>query len=378
MAELYIGMISGTSMDAADAVLADFSGASPRMLASHSQPIPDALHQRLVALHDGPPPTLAEVMALDVEMGRLFAAAANTLLALTGRPAESIRAIGSHGQTVYHSPAGDTPTTVQIGDPNVIAEVTGIATVADLRRRDMAAGGEGAPLAPAFHRAFFRAAGEDRVVLNLGGIANVTLLPGAEGSVSGFDTGPANTLMDAWSRRHLGTPLDEHGRWAAAGKVHRALLDALRDDPYFGRPPPKSTGREHFNLQWLDRALSGITPTPDVRDVQATLCELSVATIADAITSAFPSCGRVLACGGGVHNATLMQGLRTRLAPRTVDTTAAYGLDPRWVEATAFAWLAKQTMEGTPVDLRAITGSRHPVVLGGVYAGGGSQISDVR
>lgn len=366
MAELFIGMISGTSMDAVDAALIDFT-AAPRVLSSHSQPIPDALRKRLIALHDAGTPAITEVMALDVEMGRLFAAAANTLVGNAAQPREGIRAIGSHGQTAYHAPWGETPTSVQIGDPNIIAELTGITTVADFRRRDMAAGGQGAPLAPAFHNAFFRSADEDRVVLNLGGIANVTPLPAGPAPASGFDTGPANTLMDAWSRRHLDRPLDEGGHWAAGGHVQTALLEALLRDPYFRQPPPKSTGREYFNLQWLDRLLDGVSPAPSPQDVQATLCEFSAITIADAILASFPSCARVLACGGGVHNTALMQGLRMRLAPRAVDTTAACGLDPKWVETAAFAWLAKQTMEGKAVDLRAITGSRHPVVLGGVY-----------
>lgn len=366
MAELFIGMISGTSMDAVDAALIDFEPA-PRLVSSHSQTIPDGLRQRLIALHDDTPPALTEVMALDVEMGRLFAATADALLGGAAQPRQAVRAIGSHGQTVYHAPAGATPTSLQIGDPNLIAELTGITTVADFRRRDMAAGGQGAPLAPAFHNAFFRDAGEDRVVLNLGGIANITPLPAGDGPASGFDTGPANTLMDAWSRRHLQQPRDDGGRWAAGGKVHPTLLQAMMADPYFQQPPPKSTGRDYFNLHWLDGILGGISPAPPPRDVQATLCELSATTIAAAIQTAFPACSRVLACGGGVHNTALMQRLGALLAPRALDTTAEHGLDPKWVEAAAFAWLAKQTVEGRAVDLRAITGSRHPVVLGGIY-----------
>lgn len=366
MAELFIGMISGTSMDAVDAALVDFNPA-PRVLSSHSQLIPGILRERLIALHDGAAPTVAEVLALDVELGRLFAAAADALLTTAAYPREAVRAIGSHGQTVYHAPGGDTPTSLQIADPNLIAELTGITTVADFRRRDIAAGGQGAPLAPAFHNAFFRAADEDRAVLNLGGIANVTPLPAGPAPASGFDTGPANTLMDAWSRRHLGLPRDENGRWAAGGSVRGDLLEAMLRDAYFHQPPPKSTGREYFNLGWLDGILDGISPAPPPQDVQATLCELSAVTITEAIRADFPACTRVLACGGGVHNAALMQRLHALLAPRVLDTTAEYGLDPKWVEATAFAWLAKQTVEGKAVDLRAITGSRHPVVLGGIY-----------
>ena len=366
MAQCFIGMISGTSMDAVDAALIEFTPA-PRVVSSHSQPIPGTLRDRLIALHDGTPPAVTEVMALDVEMGRLFAAAANVLIIDSGHPRENIRAIGSHGQTVHHAPLGETPYSLQIGDPNIIAELTAITTVADFRRRDMAAGGQGAPLAPAFHNAFLRAPDEDRAVLNLGGIANVTPLPAGSAAASGFDTGPANTLMDAWSRRHLNLPRDEGGRWAAGGSVRGDLLDTMLRDPYFQQPPPKSTGREYFNLLWIDRILRDISPAPDPQDVQATLCDLSAATVAGAIHTYFPACTRILACGGGVHNAALMERLAARLAPRPLDTTAAYGLDPKWVEAAAFAWLAKQTMEGKTVDLRAITGSRHPVVLGGIY-----------
>ncbi len=366
MGERFIGMISGTSMDAVDAALIDFT-TTPRVLSAHSQAIPDALRERLIALHEGTPPAVTEVMALDVEMGRLFAAAANTLIVASGHPREDIRAIGSHGQTVRHAPDGETPYSLQIADPNIIAELTGITTVADFRRRDMAAGGQGAPLAPAFHNACLRAVDQDRAVLNLGGIANITPLPAGSAPASGFDTGPANTLMDAWSRRHLKLPRDEGGRWASGGRVHPELLEAMLRDAYFQQSPPKSTGREYFNLHWLDRVLAGVSNAPDPQDVQATLCELSAASIAAAIQAYFPACNHVLACGGGVYNMALMQRLGARLAPRILDTTAAYGLDPRWVEAAAFAWLAKQTVEAKTVDLRAITGSRHPVVLGGIY-----------
>lgn len=380
MAELFIGVMSGTSMDAVDAVLVDFDG-PPRTVARTSRPFPPDLHARLTTLVDGGAAPIAEVMELDVEVGRLFARAANAVIEQARVARRDIRAIGSHGQTVWHHPRGDTPFTAQFGDPNVIAEVTGLTTVADFRRRDVAAGGEGAPLAAAFHRVLFRSPDEDRVILNIGGIANATFLPRVSGAAAtGFDTGPGNTLMDAWVCRHLGQRMDEDGRWAAGGRVLPDLLSALLADPYFHEPPPKSTGREYFNLAWLNRALQTLSPAPDTRNVQATLCELSAATIADGVRTFVPSCQRVLACGGGTRNGALMGRLRALLGGACpVQTTRDYGIEPEWVEAVTFAWLAKQTLECRAVDLRSITGSRHPVVLGGIYQSGGRyQTSDFR
>jgi anhydro-N-acetylmuramic acid kinase len=300
---------------------------------------------------------------LDVEAGECFARCANALLVEAGIAAADVAAIGSHGQTVCHRPRGKHPFTLQIGDPSVIAERTGITTVADFRRADVAAGGQGAPLLPALHAALFTDRGISRAVLNLGGIANLTLLqPGR--AVIGFDTGPANCLLDAWSARHLGAARDEGGAWAASGHVDGALLARWLTDPYFALAPPKSTGREVFNLDWLDARLPpGIAPV----DVQATLLAFSARSIAAALRAHAADVGEVYACGGGVHNAALMDDLRQALPGVRVATTAALGLDPDFVEAVGFAWLARARLRGEPGNLPSVTGARGPRLLGGIY-----------
>ncbi|HKJ77577.1 MAG TPA: anhydro-N-acetylmuramic acid kinase [Gammaproteobacteria bacterium] len=370
MSPRFVGLLSGTSMDAVDAALVEFDGDAPRLLAHHDLPYPDDLRQELAALArpgaaDGD--ALDRLGTADIALGRWFARAVAELLADAGVPADSVTAIGSHGQTVRHRPEGPHPFSLQIGDPNVIAQATGITTVADFRRRDLAAGGQGAPLAPAFHAAVFRHAGEDRAVLNLGGIANLTTLPaGPDGPVLGFDTGPANTLLDAWAQRHLGRPRDDAGAWGASGTVDPTLLARLRGDGYFSRRAPKSTGPEHFHLDWLTERLAG-SEAP--ADVQATLQALTATTVADALQDALPGAKRLLVCGGGVHNDAVMARLAEAGAPVAVESTAAYGVDPDWVEAAAFAWLARATLAGRPGNLPAVTGAAAPVVLGGVYPG---------
>lgn len=367
MAEaLYLGLISGTSADGIDAALLSF-GAEPRILGAHTYPYPEALRVRILALARASAQiALDDYGALDVEIGEAFAAAALALLDTAGIEPAAVRAIGSHGQTICHRPAAPHPFTLQIGDPTVIAERTGIVTIADFRRGDVAAGGQGAPLAPAFHAAAF-AARAPCAVLNLGGIANVTLI-GADGSVRGFDTGPANCLMDAWAARHLGQARDTGGLWAAGGTVDRALLSRLLEDPYFALPAPKSTGREYFNLDWLDTQLPG---THDARDVQATLLALSVRSIADALGRTGADLREVLACGGGVHNRSLMDALGVALAPARVHSTAAAGVDPDFVEAATFAWLAHERLEGRPGNLPAVTGARGTRLLGAIHDGRG-------
>lgn len=365
MAELYLGLISGTSVDAIDAALVRFDPA-PRVLAAATSAYPAALRARVLDLSQRRDPVaLADYAMLDVELGRAFAAAANALLGRAGVERASVRAIGSHGQTLLHAPRGAVPYTLQAGDPNVIAEATGITTVADFRRRDVAAGGEGAPLMPAFHAAFLSSARETRVALNLGGIANITTLSAA--GASGFDTGPANALLDAWSHRHRGDPHDAHGAWARAGRVDAELLARCLEDPYFALPPPKSTGRDHFNLDWLERrggaALARLAPA----DVQATLAELTATSVADAVRAAAPDAARVVACGGGVHNAHLMERLAAALAPVPLETTDDHGVPADFVEAIGFAWLAKQTLAGAPGNLPSVTGARGPRVLGGIF-----------
>lgn len=365
MPDLYIGLMSGTSMDAVDAVLADFSSDPPKLLHTHSQPIPAELRDALLSLSTaGGINELERTLQLNIRLGRRFATATQDLLSKSGVMAQHIRAIGCHGQTLRHQPAGPEPYSLQIGHPALIAECTGITTVADFRSRDIAAGGQGAPLVPAFHAAVFRSAHTDRVIVNIGGIANITILPHGHSPVSGFDTGPGNILMDAWAWQQWGERLDQDGQRAAQGSVHQGLLATLLSDPYFALPPPKSTGREYFNPDWLAHKLSR-HDSLSAEDIQATLSALTATSIAQAIACYAPQTQEVLVCGGGVHNMTLLAGLRAQLI--NVESTAVHGFEPGWVEALAFAWLAKQTLEAKPGNLPSVTGARHAVILGGIY-----------
>lgn len=359
---LYLGLISGTSADGIDAALVRFA---PRLevLAARTFAYPDGLRARVLALaRNRAEVTLDSLGHLDVEIGERFAAAASALLHGAGAPPGDVQAIGSHGQTVCHRPDGPQPFSLQLGDPNVIAERTGIVTVADFRRADLAAGGQGAPLLPALHAAVLADTATPRAILNLGGIANLTLLvPGKP--VIGFDTGPANCLMDAWSLRQRGMPRDEGGAWAASGHVNAALLERWLADPYFAAPPPKSTGREVFNLDWLDAHLpQPIAPA----DVQATLLQLTARSVADALRPY--AVHELYACGGGVHNDALMDALGAALPDTKTATTTALGLDPDFVEAVGFAWLARARLQGAPGNLPSVTGARGPRMLGAVYA----------
>lgn len=361
----YLGLISGTSADSIDAVLVSFSRGVPQLLASHAHPWPAALRERMLALaQDEATIDLDAFGRLDVEIGHGFADAALHLLEQSGAPARTVRAIGSHGQTLRHRPLGRHPFTLQLGDPSVIAERCGIEVVADFRRADIAAGGQGAPLLPALHAMLLARPGHVRVILNLGGIANITVL-GADGSVQGFDTGPANGLLDAWCLRQRHEPFDRDGAYAASGRVDATLLAALLADPYFALPPPKSTGREHFHLGWL--ATHPRLAALDPADVQATLLELTARSVATAIAQSAPAAEEVLACGGGVHNGALMRRLGELLAPSVLLSTSRYGIDPDFLEATAFAWLARQRLLGLPGNLPAVTGARGPRVLGAIY-----------
>lgn len=369
MTELYIGLMSGTSMDAVDAALVDLSG-RPRLLASASIPYPAALRRRLVELAQGTYGELAKLAHLDAELGRLFAQAATAAMERGGVRPRQVLAIGSHGQTVRHYPDPEAPSSLQIADPNLIATLTGVTTVADLRRRDMSVGGQGAPLAPAFHELLFRVRGRDRVVLNVGGIANVTVLPGdVVLPVTGFDTGPGNALMDRWVERHLKQAMDVDGRWAASGRVDERLLERLLRDPYFSLPPPKSTGTSYFSLQWLDRHLAREDRRLLRKNVQTTLCELTARSIADAVARHAPAAAEVLVCGGGAHNLALMFRLQVLLGEIPVKSTEDFGIAPGWIEAMTFAWLAQQTLSGRPGNLPSVTGARQAVVLGGIYPG---------
>ena len=358
---LYVGLMSGTSADAIDAALCRFDP-RPTLLHAHAHPWPTALRQRLLAVAQGETGIDLDALGrLDTALGAVFADAVQALLRDADVDAATVRAVGSHGQTLRHRPHGDAPFTLQLGNPWVIAERCGIDTVADFRRADVAAGGQGAPLMPAFHAAVLAAPGHVRAVLNLGGIANLTVLA-ADGTVSGFDTGPANGLMDAWCERHLGRPMDADGAFAARGRPDPALLDALLSDPYFAAVPPKSTGREHFRLAWLD-AQPRVRALP-AQDVQATLLALTVRSIADAVAQHANAAEDILVCGGGVHNGALMRALAEVLAPRRVARTDTLGVDADYLEAMGFAWLARQHLLGLPGNLAAVTGARGPRVLG--------------
>lgn len=372
---LYLGLMSGTSADGIDAALVDFADAArPRLLHGLTFPWPADLQRQLVALGQSDAPlTLDGFGALDARVGACFAEAARTALEDSGIAATRVAAIGSHGQTLRHRPHGcpahgGPPFTLQLGDPSLLAERTGIAVVADFRSRDVAAGGQGAPLLPALHAALLCSDTEDRAVLNLGGIANLTLLPRGAGAnptlVRGFDTGPANALMDAWCQRHTGQPFDREGAFATSGRVDRPLLERLLDEPYFALPAPKSTGRDQFHLDWVQARLAG---TESAADVQATLLALTTRTVADALGAAHPAATRVIACGGGVHNPALMAALAAALPGCVVESSAAHGLDPDFVEAIGFAWLARQTALGLPGNLPSVTGAAGPRILGAIY-----------
>ena len=369
MTDLYIGLMSGTSMDGIDAAVVDFSSEHPHVLATHNEPYPEAVNRQLVAALDLPDPRKTNLAELDHAVGESFARATNRLLDIAGIDPARVQAIGSHGQTIRHEPNTEMPYSLQIGNPDVITTNTGIDVVADFRSADIKAGGQGAPLVPAFHKASFATETENRVVVNIGGIANITVLPCDPAiAVTGFDTGPGNTLMDGWAQQQLNTVMDAGGNWAASGACDQQLLGKLLADPYFSLAPPKSTGREYFNLDWL----SEYFPADNIaaQDIQATLCRLTTRTIVDAIKQYAPDTARLLVCGGGIHNNCLMQQLRTDLAETRVESTAQYGIDPDWVEAAAFAWLAKQNLQARPGNLPEVTGANRPVILGKLFKAG--------
>lgn len=359
MSELFIGLMSGTSVDGIDAALVDFSGSQPKLVASLYNSFSPAMRQTILSLCQPGQDEINRLGDLDVLLGKTFADIVNTLLEKQKIKPQQVRAIGSHGQTIRHHPQRQF--TLQVGDPNIITAETGITTVADFRRRDIAHGGQGAPLVPAFHQHVFGSSTHNRVVVNIGGIANVTLLPAKTKTILGFDTGPGNTLLDAWAETHLQKRCDEKGAWAAEGQVDTNLLEKLLSDHYFKLAAPKSTGREYFNLKWLRKYLPKNIAAVDV---QATLTALTAHSIVNAIHQQLPD-SEILVCGGGVHNDFLMQQL-SQLAPN-VASTQKFGLDPDLIEAMAFAWLAKQTIEGKAGNVTAVTGAQRATVLGGIY-----------
>ncbi|GKW49348.1 anhydro-N-acetylmuramic acid kinase [Halomonas sp. NCCP-2165] len=372
---LYIGLMSGTSLDAIDAALVDCCAPTPRLLATRAVTMPEALRDLLLRLCHAEGASFRELAEAEEAFCQSQARAVHELLAASGTAAADVAAIGSHGQTIEHAPeghAGGASYTLQLDNPSRLAELTGLEVVADFRRRDLAAGGQAAPLAPAFHQALFRHPEEWRLVLNLGGYANLTLLPPLDhpADVLGFDSGPANALLDGWYQRHQGGRFDADGAWAAGGRVDAALLTRLLADDYFRRPPPKSTGREYFHLTWLERHLDG---DESPRDVQATLAELTAASVALAVEQlserlpeARPT--RLLPCGGGAHNPHLLNRLQARLRGLALTPTAELGWPADWLEAGAFAWLAHRRLSGLPGNLPSVTGARGPRILGGVYA----------
>ncbi|MDH3758568.1 MAG: anhydro-N-acetylmuramic acid kinase [Gammaproteobacteria bacterium] len=365
MPDHYIGLISGTSMDGVDAALMQFGDHSVDIVSAGTSPYPEALREKLMGAARAPDTCTADVIgALDHWVGECFRDAALRLLQAAGVEPGEVRAIGSHGQTIRHRPDEDRPFTLQIGNADVIAKGTGIDCVANFRGADLALGGQGAPLVPPFHEWLFRSADVDRCALNIGGIANITVLPAAPGPIRGFDTGPGNTLMDAWIRRHRAIDFDDGGRWAASGTTIPALLETMLADPYFAKSPPKSTGFEYFNEVWLSRL---IQEDADPADVQATLADLAATTIADAIGLHAPQTRELLICGGGVHNQDLIRRLEERLAQVNLASTAEFGLDPDHVEAAAFAWLAMRTMNGEPGNAPEVTGASRKTVLGALH-----------
>lgn len=362
---LYIGLMSGTSVDGVDGVLARLAdGQPPQVLASASLPMPENLRRELLALNAQGDDELARAALAANALVRVYAQAVAALLKDAGLPAGDVSAIGAHGQTVRHRP--DSGYTLQLNAPALLAELTGVDVVADFRSRDVAAGGQGAPLVPPFHAAIFGAQ-HGRAVLNLGGIANVTLLaPGQP--ARGFDTGPANVLLDGWCQRHLGLPYDADGRWAATGQVLAPLLEQLiASEPWFGLPPPKSTGRDLFNMQWLDCRLATFDgPKPAPQDVQATLQRLTARTVANAIDAAAAATQEVFVCGGGAYNGGLMRELAYCLQ-RPVQPTDTLGVPAQQVEALAFAWLAQAFVTRKPAGLPSVTGARGARILGALY-----------
>jgi len=369
--ELVIGMLSGTSRDGVDAVLVNFSAGAMEILHALCAPYPVAIKRTLdQLLASGAPPAAGVAQVLDENLAYFFARTAQNLVREAGLEMRDIRVIGSHGQNVWHQPRGQVPVTMQLGRGDLIARNTGVTVVNNFRKADLEAGGEGAPLAPLLHQRLFHSEAENRAVLNLGGIANLTLLP-AKGGVSGYDCGPGVCLLDGWISRQLHKDYDDGGRWAASGTVNDELLARMLADPYFRLPPPKSTGLEYFGMAWLEQMLDRSNPA--AADVQATLAELSAQCVFGSLAEAgLPQ--RLLVCGGGVHNMDLVGRIRAALPAVIVESTAGHGADPDWVEGLLFAWLAHERMNGIEQDTSPITGAGRPVLLGDIHEPPGARI----
>jgi len=365
--EIYIGLMSGTSLDGVDVAIVDFGDFPPRLLHCSTTPYAESMRQRLRSLCQSETTTLDNLYGLDAELGDLYAESVNQALELASLERAKIVATGCHGQTIRHSPGSAIPFTAQIGDPNRIAALTGISTIADFRRKDIAVGGQAAPLAPAFHRFLFRSDDENRALINIGGIANITYLPkNAAQPVLGFDTGPGNTLLNYWNEAHRKAPFDDAGTWARSGQVIDELLkNMIAAEDYFLLEPPKSTGTEYFNSNWL---MSFLRDEYAANDVQATLVELTVTTIANALSSLPDMPANCFVCGGGAHNQYLLERLAQKLPQCGIATTSALGLDPDFVEAVAFAWLARERINLRSGNIPEVTRARRTAILGGIYA----------
>lgn len=369
MDNYYVGLMSGTSLDAIDGALIRIGDSGGlEVISMLSTEFPEHIPTQLRNLISGKTESIHALCSLDTELGEIYAKVTLDLLSKSAYKPHDIKAIGCHGQTIRHQSGHKNPYSLQIGNPSVIAEMTGITTVADFRARDIAAGGQGAPLVPAFHRAVFSDPENARIIVNIGGISNITVLPRlkSHNAVSGYDTGPGNCLLDAWSTSCRGHRYDENGNWSASGAVNSRLLDSLLNDGYFSKSSPKSTGTEYFNLDWLETNYPDVTELR-AEDVQATLAELTAHTIALHIIREGFDNNEIYLCGGGVHNKDLTERIYHHLPKAKLFTTEKLGLDPDYVEATAFAWLAWCTMEKQTGNLPEVTGAHHPVILGGIY-----------
>jgi len=375
MDDLYIGLMSGTSIDGIDAALIDLSNHQFKLVANLYQPYPDAVKTSLSNIIQNKQFSAADYASLDSELAMLNANAVNTLIKNSKCDSNKIKAIGYHGQTIFHEPEGKNPNSIQLGDPNVLAANTDITVVADFRRMDMAVGGQGAPLAPGFHQFLFQETSQTKsqhsAILNVGGIANLTILPAeSQQPITGFDTGPGNCLLDEWIQQENNQPFDKNGDWARQGKLNEDVLTVLLNDPYFLKCPPKSTGREYFNLAWISERCKQKnidTASLSAQDIQTTLASLSAITIARAVAEHAPQTQQVYVCGGGAHNQFLLELLQAQLGDVSLATTSELGLDPDWVEACAFGWLAQQRINNNPANVPSVTGASKPVVLGVVY-----------
>ncbi len=364
--ELYIGLLSGTSADGVDAGLFEFdSHNNITLLSSYHQPYPPEIRDAILRLSQPGDNEIDRMGALDIALGELFGRTALTVIEQENIRAENITAIGSHGQTIRHRPNQKYAFSLQIGDPNTIAQISGITTVADMRRMDMAAGGQGAPLAPAFHQAAFYSNDERRCIINIGGISNISVLHDEKTKVIGYDTGPGNVLMDSWVNTHLHCNYDENGNWAKTGKINETLLKKLLSHPYLQKSFPKSTGREDFNRTWLDQILpEQETAAPE--DVQATLCEFTSLSLSQSIQQHEIDAAYI--CGGGAHNKTLMERINAHLPNIKINSTKALNIEPDWVEAGLFAWLAQQRINKKATDFTSVTGASKATTLGAIYS----------